>query len=291
MAAEEARIRVLLDEIDSDVSWHQEGSDPSDSSDDEDELDVDEAADTDGKENEGSDEVDEEDAVSAADTNDNRVEGADDKTANLVENGILTETPKLLTRKRLRQPVNWKQNVRKRLREAGADPDSEVATSPKKGRNKKKFLPQETVQQICDHINSFPRVESHYNRANTKKEFLETELSLKKMFQLYKEIHTNDHVTTESKYRDIFNTKFNIAFHKPKKDRCDYCEEMKLIPTPSEEEELKYLDHLSKKLECKEERDMDRKNHKNGIDPTVAVVSFDMENVMALPKANVSNFF
>lgn len=29
-------------------------------------------------------------------------------------------------------------------------------------------------------------------------------------------------------YRKIFCNSFNIAFHKPRKDRCDTCEEMKV---------------------------------------------------------------
>ena len=30
-------------------------------------------------------------------------------------------------------------------------------------------------------------------------------------------------VATSRQYRDIFNTEFNISFHKPKKDQCNTC--------------------------------------------------------------------
>lgn len=56
---------------------------------------------------------------------------------------------------------------------------------------------KETVRQ---HINSFPRVEAHYCRKDTKKEYLDSELSLAEMYMLYK-------VTVDkSLFTDLFST-------------------------------------------------------------------------------------
>ena len=53
----------------------------------------------------------------------------------------------------------------------------------KHGKHKK--LPPNLRQGISDHINSFPRIESHYLRAQTKREYLEDDLNLAKMYDLY----------------------------------------------------------------------------------------------------------
>lgn len=52
------------------------------------------------------------------------------------------------------------------------------------GHNK---TPQATVDAIKRHINSFPRVRSHYSAVRTRKEYLEDDLSLRAMHVMYSE--------------------------------------------------------------------------------------------------------
>ena len=52
-------------------------------------------------------------------------------------------------------------------------------------------------------------------------------------------------------YRKIFNTEFNLSFHVPKKDRCDYCEECRTNISPSEEDVKKTVTMRSQKLKQK----------------------------------------
>jgi hypothetical protein len=87
------------------------------------------------------------------------------------------------------------------------------------------------------------------------------------------------------KYRQVFNTEYNISFHYPKKDRCDICEIYDKKVNRTTEDTEKYQQHRLGKLETKEERASDR------MDTNACVVCFDMQNVYSLPKANVSNFF
>ena len=86
-------------------------------------------------------------------------------------------------------------------------------------------------------------------------------------------------------YRTIFNTEFNIEFQSPKKDRCDTCEAMKMNDHPTDAQKDAHDAHLAGKLETKTERDNDRKNNEQ------FTICFDLQNVFALPKADVSNFF
>ena len=79
------------------------------------------------------------------------------------------------------------------------------------GKHTKRKTPEATRQSIFDHINLFPRVESHYCRKITRKDYFEGSLNLKKLFELYvaycleKEIDP----AKESMYRNIFNHEFN----------------------------------------------------------------------------------
>ena len=80
---------------------------------------------------------------------------------------------------------------------------------------------------------------------------------------------------------------FNIANHVPKKDLCNLCEEHKRTTAMSPELTEKFEKHSQGKLETKSERDKDRKF----ISKSTTVVTFDLENVLLCPKANVSCFF
>ena len=113
------------------------------------------------------------------------------------------------------------------------------------------------------------------------------------MYDMYKKecIKGERSPVKKSMYNTVLNRDFNIGFHKPKKDRCDLCEEIKIRNTyygPFNEKSTDIFDkHLADKIATKEERDTDRKNQSE----TTATVWFDLENVLALPRAEVSNFF
>ena len=80
-------------------------------------------------------------------------------------------------------------------------------------------------QHVVDHINQFPRVESHYCRASSSRQYLEAGLSLSQMYRLYvDEMATVGETTVkEHMYRKIFNENFNLSFFTPKNDQCDTC--------------------------------------------------------------------
>ncbi|KAK3791941.1 hypothetical protein RRG08_031004 [Elysia crispata] len=56
-----------------------------------------------------------------------------------------------------------------------------------RGTNTKKGFSEEVKGHIRRHIKSFPVVESHYCRADSKKQYLEAGLSITKMYELYVE--------------------------------------------------------------------------------------------------------
>ena len=160
------------------------------------------------------------------------------------------------------------------------------------GKHQKKTIPEVQKKIVRDHIESFPKINSHYCRSTSSKEYLDSSLSVAKMYNLYLEMCTEkglDPVKLHL-YNHIFNFEYNLAFHKPKKDRCDLCEEFKMKEkegTIEEDLQAKYNDHLAKKIAAKQDRDEDRQNN----DAATAVVCFDLEKVINLPRANISSFY
>lgn len=156
------------------------------------------------------------------------------------------------------------------------------------GKNKNNMVDDAVKESIRSHIKSIPRIESHYCRADTNKEYVsQYGLNVASLYRKYVE----KCVTTETVpgklhlYREIFNSEFNIAFHFPKTDRCDKCEEKENNHSPTPEEIVRYDSHEKGKEETRAERNRDRENG------DAFVVCFDLENVFALPRANVGTFF
>ena len=112
----------------------------------------------------------------------------------------------------------------------------------------------DVLNEIREHIKFFPTVESHYCRSSSQKTYLEQNLNLVKMYELYVE-HCGETGKTPAKicmYRKVFNEDFNIAFHKPKKDLCSKCF---TYDNSSEEKkaELKedYIEHQKRKEQAR----------------------------------------
>lgn len=73
---------------------------------------------------------------------------------------------------------------------------------------------------IRAHIQSFPKVPSHYSRNTSTCEFLPHDLSLNIMYKNYVEYCEANAMPTEKLwlYREIFKKEFNLKFHQPRKD-------------------------------------------------------------------------
>ena len=82
----------------------------------------------------------------------------------------------------------------------------------------------DAVKLVCDHISSFPSVQSHYTQQhNPNRKYLSPELNIRAIFRLYLEhckVNAIDNPVTKSMYRKIFNTQFNLQFKHLHKDTC-----------------------------------------------------------------------
>ena len=166
-----------------------------------------------------------------------------------------------------------------------------VVSKEKPLKNQKDRLPEEMKENVRQHIRSFPKIESHYCRSTTRKEYLDANLNIQKMYELYEikcDKDGNEKVPA-SMYRSIFVNEFNLDFHVPKKDRCDACEEVKTANKNgivlSQECVLEHETHI---IETTQMPNL-RNEHRQAKDKLV--ITFDLENVINVPHAEISSFF
>ena len=112
------------------------------------------------------------------------------------------------------------------------------------------------------HINSYPKIESHYCRSSSKLEYLESGLSTCEMYRAYSQA-TNNPVKMNI-YRRVFNEmKPPLKFHKPIKDQCDKCltYEYKDKAGALDEASRKAMrEHLERKNEARQQKAKDKLN-------------------------------
>lgn len=159
-------------------------------------------------------------------------------------------------------------------------------------KTRPRAIDEAVTASVMEHINMFPRVDSHYIRKDSCREYLEEKLSLSKMYSLYVDWMTEKKkpMATKHHYYDIFNTKFNISFFKPKKDQCDFCSKFQ-NESEEEKEQLsnQYNIHIENKEKSRnlktEEKIIATENKQS------CMITFDFEKVLATPKTEASSLY
>lgn len=144
-------------------------------------------------------------------------------------------------------------------------------------------------EAVRRHINSIPRIESHYCRKDSKKEYIEGGKTVADLHRDYvKQCEENNlpHANYLMYFR-IFSD-FNISFFQPKKDMCEDC--VSFTNAPEEEKEKcreSYEQHLVEKDLAREEKCKD----KNSVTPNLVVAVYDLQAVLQCPRGNSSSFY
>ncbi|KAJ8958373.1 hypothetical protein NQ314_006434 [Rhamnusium bicolor] len=78
-----------------------------------------------------------------------------------------------------------------------------------------------TLYPIRQHIDSVPRIPSHYCRSNTNREFIKDGLTMADLHRSYKKLRQEAQKAAGNYvlYHKIFNEGYNISFFTPKKDQ------------------------------------------------------------------------
>jgi hypothetical protein len=108
------------------------------------------------------------------------------------------------------------------------------------------------------------------------------------MYRLYCE--STDEPVKKGIYREIFNTAFNLAFHRPKKDFCKLCTTYN--NSSSDEKAVIQQDydmHHSRKNRVRAIKEESKKLAKSNLN--LVAVTFDLQQVLSTPKLDVSSLF
>lgn len=158
-----------------------------------------------------------------------------------------------------------------------------------KHKHHKKLNP-ELLDDIRKHISMIPKIESHYVRATTSKQYIGGDKTIK---DLYNDFVTQQTETNRDKgnymaYYKIFSNEFNLGFYQPKKDQCDLCVSYDNSNNEQKQDlEEKYLKHLEEKTLSRSEKFTDRQN----ITKDRKVVVYDLEAVLQCPRGDTSAFY
>ena len=160
-----------------------------------------------------------------------------------------------------------------------------------KRREANNKLDEQIINGVRDHINSFPRLESHYCRKDSVREYLEAGLTQAEMYRLYKIwcAERSLRAVSKIKYIQVFSEEFRIGFHHPKKDICDRCERFRHLAAAIEAGESLVLEneaHLLRKNQARDAKTIDKAESAGS-----ATVTFDLQQLMVCPKINVGSAY
>ncbi|XP_031358123.1 uncharacterized protein LOC116181837 [Photinus pyralis] len=156
--------------------------------------------------------------------------------------------------------------------------------NPKSEIRKIKFA--EKNAGICEFLNMLPKLESHYCRASSKKQYLEPLWrSRAELYKFYKTEFCVEHNLAPASTTLFFNKfeELNLSLYKPKKDLCDSCEAFKTKNLS----ETDYTLHQTLKKDARQEKE----NDKTKTEATVNVYTMDLECVLLSPKSTVSSMY
>lgn len=148
----------------------------------------------------------------------------------------------------------------------------------------------ELLEDIKKHINSIPRIESHYLRANTSREFIDGGKTITDLFRDFEQaqLEKNKNAGNYSYYNYVFNNQFNLGFFQPKKDGCDQCLAFENANAEQKQTLLQaFNEHHEEKQLCRKEKKADRKT----VTESRKVVTYDLQAVLQCPRGNSSAFY
>nr|CAI5856904.1 unnamed protein product [Callosobruchus analis] len=96
----------------------------------------------------------------------------------------------------------------------------------RRGKHKKHVAVSDELKNgVRMHIESIPRIESHYCRCQTKRDYIEGGKTISQLYRDYKKtcVDQNLPFVNYFMYYTIFNIELNNGFFNPKKDQCELC--------------------------------------------------------------------
>ncbi|CAH0553143.1 unnamed protein product [Brassicogethes aeneus] len=142
-------------------------------------------------------------------------------------------------------------------------PTGHFIESDMRGRHKHHTKIDESIKNgVRNHISKIPKIDSHYTRANTTKQFIEGGKTIADLHRDYvKDFNENKlERANYNLYAKIFNEEFNLSFFVPKKDQCDHCISFEQM---SDEEKALHIEEYNQHHKEKELSRAEKKEIRN----------------------------
>ncbi|XP_025192024.1 LOW QUALITY PROTEIN: uncharacterized protein LOC112592227 [Melanaphis sacchari] len=170
-------------------------------------------------------------------------------------------------------------------------------------------ISNDIIFKIDAHINSFPKVQSHYSRSdNLNVHYLSPELNISKMYKLY--LEKNDPEVFEmiqkgetnikpivkyDYFSEYFKNNFNLTFGTPKTDTCQTCDRLKNLIDHETNLEIKRQFEVEKEVHIRKAEvfytDLKSFVQKSKLDEEIELLSFDFQQNMPLPHIPCGDVF
>lgn len=167
-----------------------------------------------------------------------------------------------------------------------------------KGTNPRKTS-EADKQVVRDFIESIPKYESHYGRADSQRKYLHHNLTKAKLYRKYKNEREFKNLSFVSRFifREIFNQDFNLSFKRRHTDTCRTCDEIvtslksnlltdtakaKLRQRMLTHKDLVYKTNARFALDVKEAIESNEE---------VVVLTFDLQKTLETPSLTASDAF
>ena len=150
--------------------------------------------------------------------------------------------------------------------------------------NNKKDSDNARKLQLREFLTRIPKMESHYCRADTSKQYLEPVWESKRsVFNEYQRMTAaeNKEVVQWSTFQRVFH-EMNLSLYAPKKDQCDMCSQYSVGSLLQSE----YDAHQERKVIARNEKSKDKEQGK--ADPTFRCYTMDVQSVLLAPRLHVS---
>ncbi|CAG9840853.1 unnamed protein product [Diabrotica balteata] len=116
----------------------------------------------------------------------------------------------------------------------------------RKGRQASNATPQARIREVLSFLLKFPKVPSHYCRQRSSRLYLAPDLTIEKMYDLYKE-DAGEQAVKNNIFQKIFREhEPPLVIYRPKKDQCSLCNEAqktKEMNTKKDEDKKAALDN------------------------------------------------
>lgn len=168
-----------------------------------------------------------------------------------------------------------------------------------RGQISKRKTSQRDVKFLKIFIEKFPSYYSHYAASKSDRKYLNPYLNIKRLYKEYVIVceFKKRRVLTEWKFRNIFNTQFNLGFHPKKADTCRTCDKLEAqiqserANTLNKDDLLEQKKHHLQMVKFTKENFAQTINDSRDDSNKIEVLTFDLQRALETPSISTSEAY